>query len=90
MLDQVNLNTWLTFVNQLAQVYAMSRGKDIRALGYLQTATQLIGSQSFTNDEMTRLMGKYQQRVALDEESTLAELTQVRDEIRARSLLIQQ
>lgn len=90
MINPANLGTWLTFATQLAQDYALSRGKNVRALGYLQVAVNAAAGQQFTNTELTRLMSKYQERVALDQESTAAELEQLRDEIKARSLLIQQ
>jgi hypothetical protein len=85
----MNLFAWLTFVQSLATAYATSQGKDVRALGYLRVATNVVNGQRATDADLEALIGEYTEKVASGAPTTTEELAELDARLGATSAAIQ-
>lgn len=85
----MNFTLWLTVIQSLADAYASSQGKDIRALGYLRVATGLGTGQQATDAELQALIDEYSAKVASQTPTTAAELQELDGRLAGRSAGIQ-
>ncbi len=85
----MNIAAWLAIVQALAQAYATSQGKDLRALGYLRVVTNGINGQQLTDAELASLMAEYTTKVAGQVATTTEELTELDARLSTRSAAIQ-
>lgn len=81
----MNYFAWLQFVQALATAYATSRGRDLRALGYLRLAVALFSGQPATRPDLDALIREYTDKIQDGTPTTAAELAA----LDARSVAIQ-
>lgn len=85
----MNLLAWLSFVQTLANAYATSQGKDVRALGYLRLITTAVTGQQATDSELQALMDEYSAKVTNQTPTTVEELQELDARLAAASSAIQ-
>jgi hypothetical protein len=85
----MDLHAWLAVVNALANAYAVSQGKDTRALGYLRVATGIAAGKRATDAELAEMMEEYNTKVANQTQTTPEELAELDARLAARSAAIQ-
>lgn len=86
----MNWFAWLQFMQALAMAYATSQGKDVRALGYLRVAINVVGTPQATDEQLRALMEEYGEKVANQAPTTAEELEALDKRLAELSGAIQQ